>query len=286
MNIISFFLNYAKDLIFPNPKFSMNINTNIFNSFNDKESLSQFTSKVNILNISYPEIHNKLMNIFRYILFSKEISLRVFDLTTEIIKLSPWTYEVWVVRRQCLSDIEEIVEILDEDNKNFHCWSHRIWMIRRFNNIEGEFEFIDKMLEIDVKNNSVWNYRFFLVEYINKNNNEISDIIKKEIKYAFDKIKYCLLNESPFSYINGLINKYKRKYKEYEEIMNELEMLYKENEKDIKNCVFVLRILLEYHEEDKNEIKFNDTIDKLINVDFIRKKYYLWRKNNFNLKKG
>lgn len=329
MNIINFFWNYAKDLIFPNPKFSMNINTNIFNSFNDKESLSQFTSKVNILNISYPEIHNKLMNIFRYILFSKEISSRVFDLTTEIIKLSPWTYEVWVVRRQCLSDIEEIniydeiefinmitlnysktyqvwhhrrllidklnecsqekkilQKILDEDNKNFHCWSHRIWMIRRFNNIEGEFEFIDKMLEIDVKNNSVWNYRFFLVEYINKNNNEISDIIKKEIKYAFDKIKYCLLNESPFSYINGLINKYKRKYKEYEEIMNELEMLYKENEKDIKNCVFILRILLEYHEEDKNEIKFNDTIDKLINVDFIRKKYYLWRKNNFNLKKG
>ena len=329
MNIISFVWNYAKDLIFPKEKISMNIDENILKYFDEKEYLSQFSPKVDILKIEYSEIHNKLMGIFRYILITKEISLRVFNLTTEIIKISPWTYEVWVIRRHCLSDIEEIniydeieylnmiilnypktyqvwhhrrllidklnecsqekkilQKILDEDDKNFHCWSHRIWMIRRFNNAEGEFEFIDKMLEIDVKNNSVWNYRFFLVEYVNKNkkSKDLSDnIIKNEIKYAFNKIKYCLLNESPFSYINGFINKYKRKYREFEETMKEFEVLYNQNKENIENCIFILRILLEYYEEEKNEKKYNIAIDKLIEIDYIRKKYYLWRKQCFNI---
>ena len=332
MNIINYIYNSIKYLISPKPTYTMNIDMNIINSFNEKESLTQFSSKVNIFQIQYPEESQKLMNIFRYILNSKEISLRVFVLTTEILKISPWTYEVWVIRRICLSEIKELNiyneiefinmiiltypkvyqvwhhrrlvidklndcsqekkimdKILYDDSKNFHCWSHRIWMIRRFNNIEGEFEFIYRMLDNDIKNNSVWNYRFFLVEYINKNNININ-IIKDEIKYALIKIKICLLNESPYNYINGFINKYKRKYKEFKEELIELEALYvsnnnkKENIDDYK-YIFILRILLEYYEEDKNQKKFNNIIEKLIEIDFIRKKYYLWRKNNFNLKK-
>ena len=330
MNIINFIYNSIKYLITPKPTCTMNIDMNIINSFNDKESLTQFSSKVNILKIQYnSENTQKLMNIFRYILNSEEISLRVFNLTTEILKISPWTYEVWVIRRKCLSEIEEIniydeieymnmivlsypkiyqvwhhrrliidrlnecsqekkimEKILVEDSKNFHCWSHRIWMIRRFNNIEGEFDFIDKMLEKDIKNNSVWNYRFFLVEYISNNDVNIN-IIKNEIKYAINKIKICLFNESPYNYINGFINKYKRKYKEFKEEINELELLYnnKKKNENINDYKFILTILLEYYEEDKNMNKFNNIIEQLIEIDFIRKKYYLWRKKNFNPEK-
>ena len=213
-----------------------------------------------------------------------------------IILTYPKVYQVWHHRRlvidklnDCSQEKKIMDKILYDDSKNFHCWSHRIWMIRRFNNIEGEFEFIDRMLDNDIKNNSVWNYRFFLVEYINKNNININ-IIKDEIKYALIKIKICLLNESPYNYINGFINKYKRKYKEFKEELIELEALYvsnnnkKENIDDYK-YIFILRILLEYYEEDKNQKKYNNIIEKLIEIDFIRKKYYLWRKNNFNLKK-
>ena len=70
--------------------------------------MPQFTDKIYILQIQYPKEHQKLFDIFRFILISKEISLRVFNLTTEIIKISPWTYDLWIIRRKCLSEIEEI----------------------------------------------------------------------------------------------------------------------------------------------------------------------------------
>ena len=325
MNFINYIWNFAKNLFSYNQGFSMEIDENIFNYFSETESLPQFNKEIKIIQLQYSPIHQKLMDIFRYIINTNEISLRVFNLTTELIKISPWTYEVWVIRRKCLSEIEEIniydeIEyvnniiinypkifqiwhhrrllidklnecsqekkildiILEEDSKNYHCWSHRIWMIRRFNNIEGEFEFVEKMLNDDVKNNSAWNYRYFLVEYINKNNPD-ENIIKNEIKYAVNNIKICILNESAFNYINGLIIKNKKKYKDYKEIINELELLY-DNEKkmNINNCVFILRMLLDYYEEDGNIKKFNDIIEQLINIDKIRKKYYSWRKKNFN----
>ena len=325
MNIISSIWNYAKNIFNDKPLFTMNINMDIIKLFNDKESLPQFTDKVNILQIQYNKEHQKLFDIFRFIFISKEISLRVFDLTTEILKISPWTYDVWVVRRKCLSDIEEIniyneldyinmitnfypkiyqvwyhrrllidrlnecsqekellKIILDKDGKNFHCWSHRIWMIRRFNNIEGEFKFVDKMLESDIKNNSVWNYRFFLVEFINKKNIN-KKIIEDEIKYAFDKIKINSTNESPFNYIMGLINKYKRKYNEFKELTYGLKILYNKEKENKNNIVFILKILLELYEEVKDKNNFENIIEELVKIDYIRKKYYLWKKKNSSI---
>lgn len=328
MNIINYIWNTLKYLTNSEPKFDMNINMNIIKSFSDKESIPSFSPQVKILNIQYSKEKLQLMNIFRFILNSNEISQRVFDLTTEIIKISPSNYEVWVIRRKCFSEIEEIniyneieclneiiihypkvyqiwhhrrliidalndcsqekkmmQKILNTDSKNFHCWSHRIWMIRRFDNYEGEFEFINNMIGNDVKNNSAWNFRFFLVEYVNGNKINNS-IIKNQIIYALNKIKGCPMNESPFNYIMGFMNKYKRKYIDFKEEMNEFELLYNsEKIKNRYNCVFILKLLLEYYEEINNKIKFNNIIEELIQIDFIRKKYYLWRQNNFNGKK-
>ena len=83
MNIINFIYNSIKYLITPKPTCTMNVDMNILNSFNDKESLTQFSSKVNILKIQYNTKNiQTLMNIFRYILNSEEISLRVFNLSS------------------------------------------------------------------------------------------------------------------------------------------------------------------------------------------------------------
>ena len=41
-----------------------------------------------------------------------------------------------------------------------------------------------------------------------------------------------------------------------------------------------MNLLLDYYEEEKNGQKFNETIEKLIKIDYIRKKYYGWRKDN------
>ena len=285
----------------------------------------QFSENVKVLQINYSELDKKLMDTFRAVLLSKEVSLKVYQLTSLVIDSFPTNYVAWVKRRECIDKVKEIdpyqelnwldnlivenqknyqiwhhrkllieklndssheKEMLDKifssEPKNFHAWSHRIWMIRRFNNVEGEFDFIDKMLINDIKNNSVWNYRFFLVQFVNNNKIE-KDIINKEIKYAIDKIKVCPINECPYCYIRGYITKFGYKYNDFSYVKEELEKIMENNE----NNSYGLLLLLDYYEEEKNENKFNDTIEKLIKLDFIRKKYYKWRKANsiFNKKK-
>ena len=281
----------------------------------------QFSEKVQILQIKYTKEDRKIMDIFRAVLLSKEISYRVYDLTSAIISLFPTNYNAWVLRRECLDKVKEIDpleelnwldsimvehqknyqiwhhrklliekindashekkilnDVFEYEPKNFHAWTHRIWMIRRFNNVEGEFEFIDNMLKNDVKNNSVWNYRFFIVKYINKNVNK--EKIIEEIKYTLEKIKLCPNNECPYCYIRGNITKYGYKYGDFTFVKEELEKII---EKEVNS--YALMLLMDYYEEEKNENKFNEMIEQLIKIDFIRKKYYGWRKENSIFKK-
>ena len=279
----------------------------------------QFSPEVKLLKINYTEEETKLMDIFRAVFLSKEISRRVYDLTSLVISFFPTNYCAWILRRECLDKVKEIElkeelnwldsilepnqknyqiwhhrkllieklndvsheknmldKIFSSEPKNFHAWTHRIWMIRRFDNTENEFEFIEKMLKDDVKNNSVWNYRFFLVLYTNGNKLE-KNIIETEIKYALEKIKECPINECPYSYIRGLITKFNYKYNDFIFIKESIEKLLNENDED---NAYGLNLLLDIYEEEKNENKFNEIIDKLKKVDYIRKKYYGWRKEN------
>ena len=284
----------------------------------DITPVNQFSDEVNILKIKYTKDEQKLLKIFLGVLEAKEISLRVYNLTSKVIENFPSNYVAWLVRRKCLNEVKEIngldelnwldkqieenqknyqiwhhrkllIEKLNDPShekdvlnnvfssepKNFHAWSHRIWMIRRFNNTEGELDFIEKMLKDDIKNNSVWNYRFFLIQYIN-NNKIDKNIIEKEIKYAINKIKKCHINECPYCYIRGFITKFGYKYGDFPFVKEKLEKIVEKN----KNNSYGLNLLLDYYEEEKNEEKFNETIEQLIKVDFIRKKYYGWRKEN------
>ena len=293
---------------------------NLINSW-EKEitPVHEFSDGVKLLKIKYTEKETKIMDIFRAILLSKEISLRVYEFTSIVIEFFSTNYAAWVLRRQCIDKIKEIeltkelnwldeMMLLNQKNyqiwhhrkllidkmndasnekklldqvfssqpKNFHAWTHRIWMIRRFDNVEGEFDFIEKMLKDDVKNNSVWNYRFFLVLYINGNKLE-KNIIENEIKYAIEKIKECPVNECPYSYIRGFITKYNYKYDDFLFVKDEVENLINNNKEDNP---YGLNILLDFYEEEKNGEKFNEIIEKLKKVDYIRKKYYGWRKEN------
>ena len=284
----------------------------------------QFSENVKILQIKYSEQDKKIMNIFRAVLLSKEISLRVYDLTSLVLSFFPTNYACWVLRRECLDKVKEIdpnqelvwlddimvenqknyqiwhhrklliekindasheKKILNDvfltEPKNFHAWTHRIWMIRRFNNVEGEFDFIEDMLKNDIKNNSVWNYRFFLVQF-NNNNKLDKETVEKEIKYALNKIKINPNNECPYCYIRGFINKSGFKYNDFSFVKEELE----KNVKTKDNNSYGLMLLLDYYEEEKNKEKFEEIIAKLIKVDYIRKKYYRWRKENSFLKEN
>ena len=286
--------------------------------WNDITPIEQFTEKIDILLINYQKDYEQLMKYFRGIIEKKEISFRVYQLTSEIIDENATNYMAWHIRRLCIDQIKEIDlntelnwldkmmiinqknyqiwhhrkvlidklndcsheknvlgKVFKSDSKNFHAWTHRIWMIRRFNNIENEFEFIENLLNDDIKNNSVWNYRFFLINYIN--GNEIKDnIIYDEIKYSLKKIKECVINESAYCYLRGWIIKMKKKFNDYPEIKNDLLELCKNNEVN-----HIHSMLLDIYEEEGNKEKVEEEVKILCELDYIRKKYYLWRKAHF-----
>ena len=282
--------------------------------------ISQFSESITIARMNYPEEYKELMDYFRGIISKKEISLRVYELTTEVIKENATNYVAWYIRRLCIDKIKEInlnnellwldsimvlnqknyqirhhrkviidklndcsheknimEKVFKSDSKNFHAWTYRIWMIRRFNNIENEFEFIENLLNDDIKNNSVWNYRFFLVNYINGNiiNN---NVIEDEINYALNKIKICIFNESAYCYLRGWIVKMKKKFSDFPQIKNCLIELCKDSQIN-----HIHSMLLDIYEEEGNKESFNEEVQILCELDYIRKKNYLWRKEYFNL---
>lgn len=169
-------------------------------------------------------------------------------------------------------------KVFEEDSKNFHAWCHRIWTIRRFNNTEGEREYIEQMLMNDIKNNSVWNYRFFLVNYLKSDTEDNKTFVNKEIDYAIEKIIQCKANESSYSYIRGMLTKFKYKYNDFPQIK---QTLLKLNQECSVN--HVLSMLLDIYEEEQNKNEALKVIEELIELDYIRKKYWGWRKENLKI---
>ena len=67
----------------------------------------------------------------------------------------------------------------DQDQKNYHAWQHRQWVLATFKLFDNELAFIDRLLTDDIRfwkkpimdimspifnprNNSAWNQRFFV----------------------------------------------------------------------------------------------------------------------------
>ena len=63
------------------------------------------------------------------------------------------------------AEFKYLEEILESDAKNYHCWSHHIWLVERFNywNEPNLMPMSDILMHMDVRNNSVWSFRYFLV---------------------------------------------------------------------------------------------------------------------------
>ena len=86
--------------------------------WNDITPIEQFSEKIDILRINYQKDYEQLMKYFRGILAKKEISLRVYQLTTEIIDENATNYMAWHIRRLCIDKIKIInKEILNIKTK-------------------------------------------------------------------------------------------------------------------------------------------------------------------------
>ena len=94
--------------------------------------------------------------------------------------------------------------MFEKDAKNYHVWSYRQWLVRRFNLWDkGELEDIELLLKHDIRNNSAWNHRWFVV--FGKADAAVArDIIQRETDYAKNAIRLAPQNQSPWNYLKGV----------------------------------------------------------------------------------
>lgn len=77
-------------------------------------------------------------------------------------------------------------KVYEEEDKNYHAWSYRIWFVQHFNLYDGELEFITDMLSENPLNNSAWSYRYFIVS---KTQEFSKETVKREVEYALEDVK-------------------------------------------------------------------------------------------------
>jgi protein farnesyltransferase/geranylgeranyltransferase type-1 subunit alpha len=106
------------------------------------------------------------------------------------------------------------------DEKNYHVWSYRQWLVRRFDLwapadapaaalANPELRFVERLLAADVRNNSAWNHRWFVVfgrptTTTTSSALDTPAIVLREASFAKAAIRTAPQNESPWSYLRGL----------------------------------------------------------------------------------
>ncbi len=107
------------------------------------------------------------------------------------------------------------------DAKNYHVWSYRQWLVRRFDLWDGaELDDVSSLLEFDVRNNSAWNYRWFVVfgrdavggegQAVGESGGagEVTEeVVDREIRVAKDAIALAPQNQSPWNYLRGVFRR-------------------------------------------------------------------------------
>lgn len=94
--------------------------------------------------------------------------------------------------------------MFDLDSKNYHVWSYRQWLVRRFNLFQdpAELTYVETLLWKDVRNNSAWNHRFFIV--FGSATRPSEDVITREVDYTQSAIYIAPQNPSPWNYLRGI----------------------------------------------------------------------------------
>ncbi|KAJ2613684.1 CAAX geranylgeranyltransferase alpha subunit [Coemansia sp. RSA 1365] len=104
-------------------------------------------------------------------------------------------------------ELQFLDNAINGDSKNFHAWSYRQWLVSTYNIWEQELVFVNTMINEDVRNNSAWNQRYFVIlQGRNPAQVELDSVlVSEEIVYTVENIKFAPNNESPWSYIIGLL---------------------------------------------------------------------------------
>lgn len=119
------------------------------------------------------------------------------DIATRHLK----TYQVWHHRRLLVNilrdpapELEFIAQGLQVDEKNYHTWAYRQWVLAHFNEDSlwaGELPFVEQLLQEDIRNNSAWHHRFFVVfaSGVRTGDEDRDAVLRRELAYVCSYIR-------------------------------------------------------------------------------------------------
>lgn len=278
--------------------------------------------------IAYSPDYSETMSYLRAVMAANEFSHRVLYLTEDLIDINPAHYTVWLYRAECLfalnSDLREEIEWLNEtalnhqknyqiwhhrmlivdklgdaegerefvekmfekDAKNYHVWSYRQWLVKRFNLWEdGELEFTEKLIQQDVRNNSAWNHRWYVINGRQADGVpgiEDEKIRDREIEFAKAAIAKAPQNQCPWNYLRGVVQKSGLPFSGLKEFVEEYASV---EGPDAVRSSYALDLLAEIlAEEESSKEQASLALDMLAQkYDPIRKNYWEYRKGLLGL---
>ncbi|ODV84630.1 hypothetical protein CANARDRAFT_235937 [[Candida] arabinofermentans NRRL YB-2248] len=197
------------------------------------------------------------------------------------------SYQIWNYRKLIIQliqtdkdydfnkEFEIVARVLDEDEKNYHVWSYRKWLVETFNlyNSESELKYTADLLNKDVRNNSAWNHRFV----VSLGESLSQDVFQRELDYVKKMIGVAPTNPSSWNYLKGL-------YKKLGKSLVDLKPFVVKYTESDNLSVYAYEILADIHVEEKNLVKSAEIYDLLGGkLDSIRVNYWKYKKSQITL---
>ncbi|KAL3895330.1 MAG: hypothetical protein SGCHY_004767 [Lobulomycetales sp.] len=218
--------------------------------------------------------------------------------TARLARKHPKSYQIWHHRQWLVSctrdpsrELSFINKQLARDSKNYHAWSYRQWVVREFPDLYPmDVEDVEDWIKEDPYNNSAWTQRYFQLDYIFKASGAATPaaLLEKEVSWLLESvIKPAPRNEAAWNYLKGVIVKKGRgRLCEWPVIRSYcLEYLPTAGQEGKQGqgvsvgsvsppLVCILDIAMEEGDRDLGL----RAIDRLLQTDFTRERYWTFRK--------
>uniref|UniRef100_A0AAV1UE67 Protein farnesyltransferase/geranylgeranyltransferase type-1 subunit alpha n=1 Tax=Peronospora matthiolae TaxID=2874970 RepID=A0AAV1UE67_9STRA len=198
-----------------------------------------------IVSIAYSPEFTDVMDCFRGVLQTNELSERSLALTRDVINANPANYTVWYFRRCVLkalgsdlrAELQFTADVALEHPKNYQIWNYRREICTILDDGSAEKALCAMSFDVDAKNYHAWAHRQWTVQtfslwdgelefvdkmleedvrnnsawnhrwfVLNNTNGLASDEERqREVDYTLMKIAVAVHNESPWNYLRGLV---------------------------------------------------------------------------------
>jgi len=134
-----------------------------------------------VVPINYPAHYSDVMDIFRAVVASGELSPRVLLLSEAVIDCNSANYSAWHLRRQCLerlqsdlrAELEWVATVALDTPKNYQLWHHRRCLLERMDErgaatAHEELQLTADVLDMDSKNYHAWSHRQWCLNFFSR----------------------------------------------------------------------------------------------------------------------